>query len=82
MNFQIGIGTAVFIFWVVAFLMVLILPAKAATIEVYVLEYQGQTISLATDMAEFECIELKDEIQDLDTDDLSCVKLEVRRELI
>ena len=56
--------------------------AHAATIEVYVLEYEGHTISLATDMAEFECEKLKNEIQDIGTDELSCVRVKVRRELI
>ena len=56
--------------------------AHAATIEVYVLVYDGHTISLATDMAEFECEKLKNEIQDIGTDELSCVRVEVRRELI
>ena len=75
---------AKFLLFIFLFLTLVFIASRlsAATIEVYVLEYRGQTISLATDMAEFECMELKDEIQDLDTDDLSCVKLEVRRELI
>ena len=56
--------------------------AFAATIEVYVLTYQGETISLATDMALFECENLMNEIQAPDVQDLSCVKVEVHRELI
>ena len=54
----------------------------ATDITVYQLEYRGHTISLDTDMSEGECISLKDEIEEPHANDLSCVPVEVRRELI
>ena len=56
--------------------------ANATDITVYQLEYRGHTISLNTDMSEGECISLKDEIEEPHTNDLSCVPIEVKRELI